>query len=55
MKSLSLVTVLALRVSLAPQRSEMHEPKVGEAHSGEEDALEGAEPRLLVPVHTGQG
>lgn len=28
---------------------EMHEPKVGEAHDGEEDVLEGAEPRLYAP------
>lgn len=54
-ESLSLVTVPALRVSLAPQSLEMHEPKVREAHNGEEDVLEGAEPRLLVPVHTRQG
>lgn len=45
----------ALRVSLAPQSMEMHEPKVREACNGEEDVLEGAEPGLLVHVHTGQG
>lgn len=45
----------ALRVNLSPQSLEMHEPKVREAQNGEEDVSEGAEPGLLVPVHTGQG
>lgn len=48
------LSLCQLWVSLAPQSLEMHEPKVREAHNGEEDVLEGAEPRLLVPVHIRQ-
>lgn len=36
-----------LRASCAPQSLQIHKQKVAEAHNGEEDVLDGAEPRAV--------